>query len=136
LPDLPLLWLFIFLELVSLLLDFDNPYSLSPPSFNFWIISLLLIFLSKFLNNPSPYEALALQTNFAVESLTSALGSFNRLSKVDWIAFDFKNYTTLSDVVPFSIETVIHFIILFFIPGVLSLRAIFISYPTYYIEKQ
>lgn len=100
------------------------------------MISLLLIFLSTFLNNPSPYAALALHTNLAVESLTSALGSFNRLSKVDWIVFDFKNYTTLSDVVPFSIETVIHFIILFFIPAVLSLSAIFISYPTYYMEKQ
>lgn len=55
------------------------------------------MFLSIFLNKFSPYIALALQTSLAAESLTSALGSFNKLSKILWIELDLKNYTIFYD---------------------------------------
>ncbi len=55
------------------------------------------MFLSMFLNKLSPYIDLTLQTSLAAESLTSALGSLSKLSKILWIEFDLKNYTIFYD---------------------------------------
>lgn len=99
-------------------------------------ISLLLIFLSIFLKTPSPKISFTLQTSLIVESRTSELGSFNKLSIIFWNELDLKNYKVRSEPELFSTAVVIHFIILFFIPAALSLSAVLISYPTSSKEKQ
>lgn len=49
------------------------------------------MFLSMFLNKFYPYIDLTLHTSLAAESLTSALGSLSKLSKIVWIELDLKN---------------------------------------------